>query len=59
MGVAAFGYGLFLINVFAYPTAVMVDASLTLIFYGLYFGVLSRELIDYGTDKMAATIGVF
>jgi hypothetical protein len=59
MGIAAFGYGLFLVNVFAFPNATMVDASLTLVFYGLYFGVLSRDLIDYCADVMASTIGVF
>ena len=58
MGVAAFGYGLFLVDVFAWPSVGLTDFSLTLIFYGLYFGVLSRDLIDLGADKMASTIGV-
>ncbi|PJF17393.1 hypothetical protein PSACC_02845 [Paramicrosporidium saccamoebae] len=58
MGIAAFGYGLFLVNAFIFPTATMIDLSITLVFYGLYFGVLSRDLVEYGADRMATTIGV-
>lgn len=58
MGIAGFGYGLFLVNVFAFPSATIIDLSLKLMFYGLYFGVMSRDLIDFGSDKMASTIGV-
>lgn len=59
MGIAAFGYALFLINIFGFASVGLMDASLTLMFYGLYFGVLSRDLIDFGADRMASTIGVF
>jgi RING finger protein 121 len=59
MGIAAFGYGLFLVNVFVFPTATLIDLSVTLVFYGLYFGVLSRDLVEYGADRMATTIGVY
>lgn len=58
MGVAAFGYGLFLVNALIFPTATMVELSFNMIFYGLYFGVLSRDLVEYGADRMATTIGV-
>lgn len=35
-----------------------MDLSILLIFYGLYYGVLGRDLSEICTDKMAASIGV-
>lgn len=35
-----------------------MDVALKLLFYGLYFGVLGRDVAEYCTDKMAASIGV-
>ncbi|KAH9638483.1 hypothetical protein HF086_016808 [Spodoptera exigua] len=35
-----------------------MDVALMLLFYGLYFGVLGRDVAEYCTDKMAASIGV-
>jgi len=59
MGMAAFGYVLFLINAFTIPSETLIGISVFFLFYGLYFGVLSRDLVDFGTDRMAVTIGVF
>lgn len=58
MGIAGFGYGLFLVNALVVPSLAVADLILTLIFYGLYFGVLSRDLVDFITERMAITIGV-
>lgn len=59
MGIAGFGYGLFLVNLFAFPSAMVIDWSLNLVFYGLYFGVLSRDFVDYIAGKMASALGVY
>lgn len=58
LGTATLGYLLFLINVFAFPSPLVIDMAITMMFYGLYFGVLSRDLIDYVSDRMASNIGV-
>ncbi|KAJ1936205.1 hypothetical protein EC988_008261, partial [Linderina pennispora] len=34
-----------------------VEMSMTTVFYGLYFGLMSRDLVTLCTDKMAATLG--
>ncbi|KAJ2250004.1 hypothetical protein GGI13_004113 [Coemansia sp. RSA 455] len=34
-----------------------VEASMLTVFYGLYFGLMSRDLVTLCTDKMAATLG--
>lgn len=39
------------------PT-VWMDVGFMFIFYGLYFGVLGRDLSEICADKMAANIGV-
>ncbi|XP_069362369.1 E3 ubiquitin ligase Rnf121 isoform X2 [Maniola hyperantus] len=35
-----------------------MDVGLMCMFYGVYFGVLGRDVAEYCTDKMAASIGV-
>lgn len=55
----ALGYSLFLIQICFIVPSCVVDASVTLVFYGLYFGVLSRDIIEFGSSRMASTIGVF
>ncbi|KAJ2358277.1 hypothetical protein GGF43_000921 [Coemansia sp. RSA 2618] len=35
----------------------MVEGSLTTMFYGLYFGLISRDLVTLCSDRMAATLG--
>lgn len=35
-----------------------MDCGLMFLFYGLYYGVLGRDISEIITDKMAATIGV-
>ncbi|RXG51766.1 RING finger protein [Armadillidium vulgare] len=42
----------------ARPTAWM-DAAFMLIFYGLYYGVLGRDLAEVCADKMASHIGYY
>ncbi|VDO80544.1 unnamed protein product [Soboliphyme baturini] len=37
----------------------LMDAALMLLFYGLYYGVLSRDFAEICTDKMAAHIGYY
>ncbi|KAM3965932.1 E3 ubiquitin ligase Rnf121 [Aphomia sociella] len=36
-----------------------MDVALMFLFYGLYFGVLGRDVAEYCTDKMAASIGYY
>lgn len=36
-----------------------MDVGLLFVFYGLYYGVLGRDLSEICTDKMAATIGYY
>ncbi|KAJ1736688.1 hypothetical protein LPJ72_001183 [Coemansia sp. Benny D160-2] len=38
-------------------TAYYVETSMLTVFYGLYFGLMSRDLVTLCTDKMAATLG--
>ena len=35
-----------------------MDAGLLLLFYGLYYGVLGRDVAEICTDAMASHIGV-
>ena len=35
-----------------------MGAGITIIFYGLYYGVLGRDCAEICTDKMAAKMGV-
>lgn len=37
---------------------IAMSAGVTIIFYGLYFGVLGRDCAELCTEKMAAKIGV-
>lgn len=37
---------------------VWVDCGMLLIFYGLYYGVLGRDIAEICADKMASHIGV-
>lgn len=44
--------------VFNHPPQTWMDLGLLFVYYGLYFGVLGRDLSEICTDKMAANIGV-
>ena len=35
-----------------------MDFSVVLLFYGLYFGVMSRDFAEICSESMAATVGV-
>ncbi|XP_047126869.1 E3 ubiquitin ligase Rnf121 isoform X1 [Hydra vulgaris] len=41
------------------PPDVAMNAGVTIIFYGLYFGVLGRDCAEVCTEKMAAKMGYF
>lgn len=58
MGMAGVGYFIFLISAFVFPSQYIFAIGFTLLFYGLYFGVLSRDIVDYIVEKMSVTIGV-
>lgn len=53
------GYFIFLFNTFAIMSTWLFEYSVILIFYAVYFGVLSRDMIDLASDVMAANLGVF
>lgn len=61
LGVA--GYVLVMLSVFQLnlvfllPTNMAMDIALLMIFYGLYYGVISRDFAEVCTNKMAAQIG--
>lgn len=59
LGIATIGYFLFMFNIFIYQSPKLIDFSLIMIFYGLYFGVVSRDLIDFAAEHMASTIGYY
>lgn len=43
--------------IFNQPPNVWMDVALLFVFYGLYYGVLGRDLSELCTDKMACHIG--
>lgn len=45
--------------VFNQPPNVWMDVGLLFVFYGLYYGVLGRDVSEICTDKMAAHIGYY
>lgn len=44
--------------VFNAKANVWMDCGLMFVFYGLYYGVLGRDISEICTDKMASHIGV-
>uniref|UniRef100_A0A183BEZ4 RING-type domain-containing protein n=1 Tax=Echinostoma caproni TaxID=27848 RepID=A0A183BEZ4_9TREM len=49
---------IFQINmIFLLPTPLAMDISVCSLFYGLYYGVISRDFAEVCSDKMAAQIG--
>ena len=49
-----FGFNL----IFDVKSSVWLDCGLLLLFYGLYYGVLGRDVSEICADKMASHIGV-
>lgn len=45
--------------VFNATPASWMDCGLLFIFYGLYYGVLGRDISEICADKMASHVGVF
>ncbi|XP_050355369.1 RING finger protein 121 [Nymphalis io] len=46
-------------SIFNHKPQVWMDVGLVSLFYGLYFGVLGRDVAEYCSDKMAASIGYY
>lgn len=44
--------------VFNQPPTVWMDIGLMFLYYGVYYGVLGRDIAEICADKMAANIGV-
>lgn len=44
--------------VFNQPPTVWMDVGFMFVYYGLYFGVLGRDVSEICADKMASNIGV-
>ncbi|KAJ1966071.1 hypothetical protein GGI12_000336 [Dipsacomyces acuminosporus] len=60
--VFALGFALFMLCFFNVipgltDTEYYVESSMLTVFYGLYFGLISRDLVTLCSDKMAATLG--
>uniref|UniRef100_A0A2P2I8B3 RING finger protein 121-like n=1 Tax=Hirondellea gigas TaxID=1518452 RepID=A0A2P2I8B3_9CRUS len=59
------GYVLIILTIMGLPALFRLkpvsvfDVSITLLFYGLYFGVLSRDLAEICADRMAKHIGYY
>lgn len=45
--------------IFGHKPQVWMDLALMLLFYGLYFGVLGRDVAEYCSDQMASSIGYY
>lgn len=62
--VGVFGYILMMLTMlgvnlmFGQKPQVWMDIAILFLFNGLYFGVLGRDVAEYCTDQMAASIGV-
>jgi len=64
-GVGIAGYTFFVLAFFGLPAMFMIkpetwlDLAILLLFYGVYFGVITKDIADMCTDRMASTIGFF
>ena len=62
-GVGIAGYTFFVLAFFGFPAMFMIkpetwlDIAILLLFYGVYFGVITKDIADMCTDRMASTIG--
>ncbi|XP_045504890.1 RING finger protein 121 [Colias croceus] len=63
--VGLFGYTLMILtlfnlnSLFGMKAHKWMDAALLTLFYGLYFGVLGRDVSEYCSERMAASIGYY
>ena len=63
-GLGVVGYVIIMVTMmgfnllFSVKANVWMDSGLLLIFYGLYYGVLGRDIAEVCADKMASHIGV-
>lgn len=59
------GYTFFVLAFFGLPQLFLIapemwlDLAILLLFYGVYFGVITKDIADHCTDRMASTIGFF
>lgn len=44
--------------IFKQPPNVWMDVGLLFVFYGLYYGVMGRDVSEICADKMASHVGV-
>lgn len=63
-GVSVMGFFMFMVCFFNLipgwtDTEWMVETNLLTLFYGLYFGLMSRDLVYLSTDRIAATLGYY
>lgn len=52
------GYISFLVNTFLIMSTVLFEISLLMLFYAVYFGVVSRDMIDLASDLLTSNLGV-
>lgn len=63
--VSVFGYMTFFFTLLGVPAVFFnkperfADAGLMIMFYGLYYGVVGRDLADWTTDRLASHIGYY
>ncbi|CAG8478824.1 2275_t:CDS:2 [Paraglomus brasilianum] len=62
--VGIFGYILLMLQFFEivkifYDGGAVADLGIMLLSYGLYFGVLSRDIVEICTDRMASALGYY
>lgn len=53
------GYVSFLANTFLIMSTGLFEISVLMIFYAVYFGVVSRDMIDLASDMLTSNLGVF
>ena len=52
------GYIAFLANTFLIMSTALFEISVLMIFYAVYFGVVSRDMIDLASDMLTSNLGV-
>lgn len=52
------GYISFLVNTFLIMSTTLFEISVLMLFYAVYFGVVSRDMIDLASDMLTSNLGV-
>ena len=58
MAISGFAYAIFVVNTFALGSIWVFNTCFLVAFYGLYFGVMTRDLVDVCYSHMASKFGV-